>query len=183
MESIRRDLGCSAVRIAGRGSDVPIYVPSEEARPRGSAGKDGRQVVSRFGANTKVPLFITQRALPLLNDGGRIVKLSTAATRTAIPEQPYAMSKAAIEVLGRSLAQLTSPRARRRPCGVVSAATPGRQRPGIRAVGDGGRHERFSDRGPGAANWATPSSPPTLVRRSCKPMSATPGRVSQDRTL
>ncbi|MFI9561563.1 SDR family oxidoreductase [Nonomuraea endophytica] len=54
--------------------------------------------------NTKAPLFIIQRALTLMNDGGRIVNISTAATRIAMPEQPYAMSKAAVEVLGRSLA-------------------------------------------------------------------------------
>ncbi|GAA3648664.1 A-factor type gamma-butyrolactone 6-reductase ScbB [Nonomuraea antimicrobica] len=60
--------------------------------------------------NTKAPLFIIQRALPLLNDGGRIVNLSTAATRIATPEQPYAMSKAAIEALSRSLAQAVGER-------------------------------------------------------------------------
>ncbi|WP_020388411.1 SDR family oxidoreductase [Kribbella catacumbae] len=54
--------------------------------------------------NTKAPLFIIQRALPLINDGGRIINISTAATRIAMPEQPYVMSKAAVEVLGRSLA-------------------------------------------------------------------------------
>ncbi|MER6942841.1 SDR family oxidoreductase [Nonomuraea sp. NPDC000554] len=56
-----------------------------------------------IAVNTKAPLFITQRALPLLNDGGRIINVSTAATRIAMPEQPYAMSKAAIEVLSRFL--------------------------------------------------------------------------------
>ncbi|MGW2213454.1 SDR family oxidoreductase [Nonomuraea sp. NPDC001684] len=55
--------------------------------------------------NTKAPLFIIQRALPLLNDGGRIVNVTTAATRIAMPEAPYAMSKVGIEVLSRSLAQ------------------------------------------------------------------------------
>ncbi|MGW4967542.1 SDR family oxidoreductase [Nonomuraea sp. NPDC004186] len=55
--------------------------------------------------NTKAPLFIIQRTLPLLNDGGWIISLTTAATRIAMPEQPYAMSKAAVEVLSRSLAQ------------------------------------------------------------------------------
>jgi 3-oxoacyl-[acyl-carrier protein] reductase len=63
-----------------------------------------------IAVNTKAPLFIIQRALPLLNDGGRIINLSTAATRIAMPEQPYAMSKAAIEVLSRSLAQLVGGR-------------------------------------------------------------------------
>lgn len=63
-----------------------------------------------IAVNTKAPLFIIQRALPLLNDGGRIVNLTTAATRIAMPEQPYAMSKAAVEVLSRSLALLVGPR-------------------------------------------------------------------------
>ncbi|MFG1967392.1 SDR family oxidoreductase [Nonomuraea sp. NPDC049028] len=63
-----------------------------------------------IAVNTKAPLFIIQRALPLLNDGGRIINLSTAATRIAMPEQPYAMSKAAVEVLSRSLAQLVGGR-------------------------------------------------------------------------
>jgi 3-oxoacyl-[acyl-carrier protein] reductase len=60
--------------------------------------------------NTKAPLFITQRALPLLNDGGRIINVTTAATRIAMPEAPYAMSKAPIEVLSRSLAQTVGAR-------------------------------------------------------------------------
>ncbi|MFI9845524.1 hypothetical protein ACIHFD_51475 [Nonomuraea sp. NPDC051941] len=34
-----------------------------------------------------------------------------------------------------------------------------------------------------AASEATNRATPTLVRRSWKPISATPGRVSQDRTL
>jgi 3-oxoacyl-[acyl-carrier protein] reductase len=55
--------------------------------------------------NTKAPLFIIQRALPLLNDGGRIINVTTAATRIAMPEAPYAMSKVPVEVLSRSLAQ------------------------------------------------------------------------------
>ncbi|MCK2221995.1 SDR family oxidoreductase (plasmid) [Actinomadura sp. ATCC 31491] len=60
--------------------------------------------------NTKAPLFITQRALSLLNDGGRIINVTTAATRIAMPEAPYAMSKAPIEVLSRSLAQTVGAR-------------------------------------------------------------------------
>ncbi|WP_198653601.1 SDR family oxidoreductase [Actinocorallia populi] len=63
-----------------------------------------------IAVNTKAPLFIIQRALGLLNDGGRIVNLSAAATRIAMPEQPYAMSKAAIEVLSSSLAQVVGVR-------------------------------------------------------------------------
>ncbi|MFI7132277.1 SDR family oxidoreductase [Nonomuraea sp. NPDC050153] len=43
-------------------------------------------------------------------DGGRIINLSAAATRIAMPEQPYARSKAAVEALSRSLAQLAGGR-------------------------------------------------------------------------
>ncbi|WP_406072089.1 SDR family oxidoreductase [Streptomyces sp. NBC_01020] len=60
--------------------------------------------------NTKAPLFILQRALPLLNDNGRIINVTTAATRIAMPETPYAMTKAPVEVLSRSLAQAVGTR-------------------------------------------------------------------------
>ncbi|AOR33366.1 short-chain dehydrogenase [Streptomyces fodineus] len=70
--------------------------------------------------NTKAPLFIIQRALPLLNDNGRIINVTTAATRIAMPEAPYAMTKAPVEVLSRSLAQALGAR------GVtVNAVAPG----------------------------------------------------------
>ncbi|QKG20041.1 SDR family oxidoreductase [Actinomadura verrucosospora] len=60
--------------------------------------------------NTKAPLFITQRALPLLNDNGRIINVTTAATRIAMPEAPYAMTKAPMEILSRSLAHVSGAR-------------------------------------------------------------------------
>lgn len=60
--------------------------------------------------NTKAPLFITQRALSLLNDHGRIINVTTAATRIAMPEAPYAMTKAPLEILSRSLAQAVGAR-------------------------------------------------------------------------
>lgn len=58
-----------------------------------------------FTTNTKAPVFITQRALPLLADGGRIVNLSSCSARMAVAMEPiYAMSKAALDVFGRTLA-------------------------------------------------------------------------------
>ena len=57
------------------------------------------------------PFFLTQALLPLLNDGGRIVHVSTAATRFALPGvSAYAAVKAAIESLTRSLALELGPR-------------------------------------------------------------------------
>lgn len=63
-----------------------------------------------IAVNAKAPLFITQRALPLLDDGGRIVNISTGATRIAMPELGYSMSKAPAEVLTLSLANVVGRR-------------------------------------------------------------------------
>ncbi|GAA3612126.1 SDR family oxidoreductase [Nonomuraea rosea] len=73
-----------------------------------------------FAVNTKAPLFIAQRALPLMNDGGRIINVSSAATRIALPELAYAMSKAAVNVFGHTLANAVGAR------GItVNTVTPG----------------------------------------------------------
>jgi 3-oxoacyl-[acyl-carrier protein] reductase len=63
-----------------------------------------------FAINVRAPFFVTQRALPLLRDGGRIVNISSAVTRIASPFVHYAMGKGAIEVLGHTLAQQLGPR-------------------------------------------------------------------------
>ena len=50
--------------------------------------------------------FLTQKLLPLLKNGGRIVNLSSFLTRTAYPRRAaYASMKGAIEVLTRYLAK------------------------------------------------------------------------------
>jgi NAD(P)-dependent dehydrogenase (short-subunit alcohol dehydrogenase family) len=50
--------------------------------------------------------FLTQKLLPLINDGGRIVNLSSGLARFAIPGySAYASMKGAIEVLTRYLAK------------------------------------------------------------------------------
>ncbi|MFI6551603.1 SDR family NAD(P)-dependent oxidoreductase [Streptomyces griseus] len=55
--------------------------------------------------NVRAPVFVVQRALPLLRDGGRIVNIGSAATRIANPVQiGYTVSKAALAALGPSLA-------------------------------------------------------------------------------
>jgi 3-oxoacyl-[acyl-carrier protein] reductase len=59
-----------------------------------------------FAVNAKVPFFITQQALHRLRDGGRIINVSSGATRIASPKlAAYAMSKGALDVLTRSLAK------------------------------------------------------------------------------
>ena len=50
--------------------------------------------------------FLTQRLLPLMNDGGRILNLSSGLARFALPGYAaYAAMKGAIEVLSRYLAK------------------------------------------------------------------------------
>lgn len=64
-----------------------------------------------FAVNVKAPFFTIQRALPLLADGGRIINISSADTRIALPEElAYSMTKGALNVLGRTLADALGPR-------------------------------------------------------------------------
>jgi 3-oxoacyl-[acyl-carrier protein] reductase len=63
-----------------------------------------------FAINVKAPLFIVQRALPLLRDGGRIINITSGVTWFAMPQIVYAMTKGALNVLGRSLANTVGER-------------------------------------------------------------------------
>ncbi len=54
----------------------------------------------------KGPFFITQKALSLLNDGGRIINISTGLARFSLPGyRAYASMKAGIETFTRYLAR------------------------------------------------------------------------------
>lgn len=56
-------------------------------------------------AHLRAPLFLTQRLLPLLEDGGSILNMSTGFTRFTLPGYGvYAAVKAAVEVLTRYMA-------------------------------------------------------------------------------
>lgn len=64
-----------------------------------------------FAINTKAPFFIVQRGLDRLRDGGRIVNISSVATRVAFPALvSYTMTKAALDYLTLALAQELGPR-------------------------------------------------------------------------
>jgi NAD(P)-dependent dehydrogenase (short-subunit alcohol dehydrogenase family) len=63
-----------------------------------------------FAVNVRSLFFLTQRLVPLLADGGRVINMSSGVTRLAIPQVVYQMTKAAVDVLGRSLAMLLGPR-------------------------------------------------------------------------
>ncbi|MFY9790902.1 MAG: SDR family oxidoreductase [Candidatus Sulfotelmatobacter sp.] len=55
--------------------------------------------------------FLTQKLLPLINDGGRIVNISSGLARFSLPgSSVYAAAKGAVEVLTRYLAKELGPR-------------------------------------------------------------------------
>jgi NAD(P)-dependent dehydrogenase (short-subunit alcohol dehydrogenase family) len=66
---------------------------------------------SLINVHVKGVFFLTQKLLPLLADGGRIVNTSTGLARFSIPGYAaYASMKGAVEVLSRYLAKELGPR-------------------------------------------------------------------------
>ena len=66
---------------------------------------------SLYNVHFKGVFFLTQKLLPLISDGGRIVNVSSGLTRVAYPgSAPYASMKGAVEVLTRYLAKELGPR-------------------------------------------------------------------------
>jgi NAD(P)-dependent dehydrogenase (short-subunit alcohol dehydrogenase family) len=66
-----------------------------------------------FGVNVRGAFFVTQAALSRLRDGGRVINISSTASRHASPTPmvaPYSMSKAALDAFTLALAQDLGPR-------------------------------------------------------------------------
>jgi NAD(P)-dependent dehydrogenase (short-subunit alcohol dehydrogenase family) len=64
-----------------------------------------------YNVHFKGVFFLTQKLLPLINDGGRIVNVSSGLTRFTVPGiGAYAAMKGAVEVLTRYLAKELGPR-------------------------------------------------------------------------
>jgi NAD(P)-dependent dehydrogenase (short-subunit alcohol dehydrogenase family) len=65
-----------------------------------------RELDDLYNVHFKGVFFLTQKLLPLINDGGRIVNVSSGLTRFTLPgSSPYASMKGAVEVLTRYLAK------------------------------------------------------------------------------
>jgi NAD(P)-dependent dehydrogenase (short-subunit alcohol dehydrogenase family) len=70
-----------------------------------------QQFDTLLNIHLKGTFFLTQKLLPLIADGGRIVNLSTGLTRFALPGYAaYAAMKGGIEVLSHYLAKELGPR-------------------------------------------------------------------------
>ncbi|WP_225827595.1 SDR family oxidoreductase [Streptomyces naphthomycinicus] len=81
------------VNNAGIGSTNPISQVTEEEFGR------------LMAINVATPFFVIQRAMALLNDGGRIINMGSTASRFAVSTQiGYTISKAALESMAPSLA-------------------------------------------------------------------------------
>lgn len=94
-------------------STLDILVNNAAATTAGDAPEEvsAEQLDQIFAVNAKAPFLIVQRAIGLIPDGGRIVNISSAVTRIAMPPQVvYAMSKGALDQLTLHFARHLAPR-------------------------------------------------------------------------
>ncbi|MEU3623814.1 short-chain dehydrogenase [Amycolatopsis coloradensis] len=89
---------------------LDILVNNAAAPPAGPIETDTPESFDHLMAvNVRAPYFLIQRAR--MNDGGRIITVSSVATRMANPAQTsFAMTKGALETMSRTLAQQLGPR-------------------------------------------------------------------------
>ena len=87
------------VNNAGTGLHRPFTETSEE------------QFDSLMNIHLKGPFFLTQKLLPLMADGGRIINISSGLARFTLPgSSAYATMKGGMEVLTRYMAKELGPR-------------------------------------------------------------------------
>jgi 3-oxoacyl-[acyl-carrier protein] reductase len=149
-----------ASALASIGRPVCLDIVVNNAAIVGSAGIDDLTAAEYervMAVNVRAPLFVAQRALPLMADHGRLIAISSLVTRTAPREIAYVMSKGALDAMVRTLA----PEVGRRGI-TVNAVAPGLtetelmssviDRPGVRqraseatALGRVGRPEDIAD--------------------------------------
>jgi NAD(P)-dependent dehydrogenase (short-subunit alcohol dehydrogenase family) len=107
---IRADLGTGegidAVlsTLREQADDLDILVNNAAMMSKGRDRIDSNEFDRIFAVNVKGPFFLIQRVLPFMADGGRIITISSASNRIAIGDFAYAMTKGAIDVMGRVLA-------------------------------------------------------------------------------
>ncbi|MFJ7073392.1 SDR family oxidoreductase [Streptomyces sp. NPDC098781] len=103
--------GCDAAGSDASGADavgsLDILVNNAGTSGSGRIGQADPEVFDRMIAvNAKAPFFLVQRALPRLRDGGRVINISSLASRHAFPESvAYAMSKGALNTMTLCLAK------------------------------------------------------------------------------
>ncbi|WP_435800189.1 SDR family NAD(P)-dependent oxidoreductase [Streptomyces coeruleorubidus] len=91
---------------------LDILVNNAAETSTGTAPEEvsAEEFAKTFAVNVKAPFFITQRALGLIPDGGRVINISSGLTRVANPAQSvYSMTKGALEQLTLHLARHLAP--------------------------------------------------------------------------
>ena len=87
------------VNNAGMGAHIPFAETTEA------------QFAEMMNVHLKAPFFLTQKLVPLMADGGRIVNISSGLARFTFPGSAvYAIMKGGVEVLTRYLAKELGPR-------------------------------------------------------------------------
>ncbi|HET9382067.1 MAG TPA: SDR family oxidoreductase [Streptomyces sp.] len=102
----------AGLRDLGEPPALDILVNNAGFNIRGGVADVTPQDFDRLMAvHARAPLFLVQEALGRLRDGGRIINISSAATRVALPSAlAYSMAKGALEALTRALAKELGPR-------------------------------------------------------------------------
>ncbi|MFZ4162228.1 SDR family NAD(P)-dependent oxidoreductase [Streptomyces griseoincarnatus] len=91
---------------------LDVLVNNAGVTPRGEIDETTAEAFEEAVAvNMRAPFFLTQQALKRLRDGGRIVNVSSGATRIALTDIiAYAMTKGAIDAFSLTLAKALGPR-------------------------------------------------------------------------
>ncbi|MGW7663180.1 SDR family NAD(P)-dependent oxidoreductase [Streptomyces sp. NPDC054756] len=91
---------------------LDILVNNAGVSGSGPVGQAVPEIFDRMMAvNAKAPFFLVQQALPRLRSGGRVINISSLASRRAFPESlAYAMSKGALDTMTLALAKELAPR-------------------------------------------------------------------------
>ncbi|WP_432194344.1 SDR family NAD(P)-dependent oxidoreductase [Streptomyces sp. bgisy027] len=112
IDRLFRGLEAGLTQRTGR-TTLDILVNNAAATSNGDAPEDvsAEEFDRMFAVNVKAPFFITQRALRLIPEGGRVINISSGMTRLANPTQAvYVMTKGALEQLTLNLARHLAPR-------------------------------------------------------------------------
>ncbi|QFY13214.1 SDR family oxidoreductase [Nonomuraea phyllanthi] len=116
--AVRADLGRQddvhrlVERLSSETDRLDVLVNNAGIGRSSSIGQETPEDYDRlFAVNVKGLFFLTQRLLPLIPDGGRIVNITSGVTRIAFPEGiAYAMTKGAVQVFTLALAKELGPR-------------------------------------------------------------------------